>query len=146
MSPKDFQGVSFKHPDGDFRIPNSVFYALERRYVADKEAIQSLARQKVLARESGKKGVPVKRKNTEKFHRALCREFVAWTAKRRYHRSRCAAPRGGQCNCTSDSRKVAEFGRGIHARLPRGLRFFAKRLPIGDKQLKNILHSVLRAK
>jgi len=62
---------------------NSVFEGLERRRIAGEEAVQSIARQKMLARKFGKQGQAAKEKKTKNVRRnsRLNASFLEWKKK-----------------------------------------------------------------
>jgi hypothetical protein len=126
VSPQDFHGTLVELPGGK----QPVLEEMERRWNA--KVLLFARRRLILAQESGAKGPLVKRRNTEQFHEALRRAFVAWRATR------------------NSQNGPAEFYRRLRGPLPKRLRFFKARLTrngrgfITLRHLRNILSPVLR--
>jgi hypothetical protein len=74
VSPRNFSGQLFEFP-GRISPKNSVFEAMERRRVEGEEAVRSIARQKVLAKESGRRGPAAKESKSGRKRRDRNREF-----------------------------------------------------------------------
>jgi hypothetical protein len=85
VRPQKFSGHLIEFPGG-ISPKNSVFEAIERQRVEGEEAVRSIARQKVLAKESGKRGRAAREKKEKKKKKwrksRLAVEFQRWKATR----------------------------------------------------------------